>query len=112
MSDRFQWFRLIVENRPSYSENVTALDDINDIRNGVFANVLMHNWFNQRRVVILKVCHICPPACPLSDPMSPPILRLQTIFLKPKIFPHATIEELYQKMSVIRVEAVIHCNGW
>jgi hypothetical protein len=63
----FQWFRLIIENRPNYEEDVTELNDINDIRNGVFANVLVHNFFDRRRIVILKVCHICPPVCPLSD---------------------------------------------
>ena len=28
-----QWIRLIVENRPNYSEDVTQLNDVNDIRN-------------------------------------------------------------------------------
>ncbi|KIL57679.1 hypothetical protein M378DRAFT_87561 [Amanita muscaria Koide BX008] len=48
------WFRLIVENRPNYSENVTALGDINDIRNGVFANTLIHNGFGPRFAAVLK----------------------------------------------------------
>ncbi|KAF8232675.1 hypothetical protein L208DRAFT_1360845 [Tricholoma matsutake] len=49
-----EWFRLIVENRPRYSEDVTELKDINDIRNGIFAAVQIHNAFDPRRVVILK----------------------------------------------------------
>jgi hypothetical protein len=32
-----QWLRLIVENRPNYGEKVRDLNDINDIRNGMFA---------------------------------------------------------------------------
>jgi hypothetical protein len=49
-----------VENRPSYSENVTALNDINDIRNGVFANSFVHTAFkvDPPSVAVLKVCHI------------------------------------------------------
>jgi hypothetical protein len=59
----FQWFRLIVENRPRYNEDVTGLDEINDIRNGVFTNHLIHAAFGPRQIAILKVCHICPLAC-------------------------------------------------
>jgi hypothetical protein len=55
----FQWFRLIVENRPEYRENVTDLNDINDIRNGVFAATQIHTVFEPRHVAILKVCHVC-----------------------------------------------------
>ena len=58
-----QWFRLIIANRPTYNEDVTTLDDINDIRNGVFAVSMMHSPFDLRRIAILKVCHICPPTC-------------------------------------------------
>jgi hypothetical protein len=47
---------------------VTTLHDINDIRNGIFANNLIHNGFDPRFAAVLKVCRICPPACPLSDP--------------------------------------------
>lgn len=61
-----QWFQLIVENRPKYSENVTQLSDINDIRNGVFANNLIHGAFDLRDVVLLKVRHLCPPILSLS----------------------------------------------
>jgi hypothetical protein len=47
---------------------VTALRDIDDIRNGVFANVLIRRGFDQRVAVILKVCHtICLRSRPLSD---------------------------------------------
>jgi hypothetical protein len=70
MSDHllFQWFRLIVENRPSYNEEVTALRDINDIRNGVFVSIMLHHGIDAGHAAILKVCHVCPPACCLSDP--------------------------------------------
>ncbi|KAF8523452.1 hypothetical protein BU17DRAFT_85740 [Hysterangium stoloniferum] len=49
-----QWFQLIVGNRPNYSEDVGDLDDINDIRNGVFANPLIHHVFDSRDIAILK----------------------------------------------------------
>lgn len=51
---------------------MTALRDIDDIRNGVFANVLIRRGFDQREAVVLKVCHICLPACPLSHPSVAP----------------------------------------
>ena len=53
----FQWLRLIVENRPHYNEKVENLNDINDIRNGIFANELIHKGLDSRIAVILKVCH-------------------------------------------------------
>ena len=72
-SDHFlrlsKWFRLIVENRPNYSEDVTELTDINDIRNGVLASVMVHRGFDPRLAAVLKVCQICPPSSPLSDPL-------------------------------------------
>lgn len=55
----FQWLRLIVENRPSDNPNdEEGLDDINDIRNGVFTLIQIHGEFDQRRVVVLKVCQV------------------------------------------------------
>ena len=65
----FQWFQLIVQNRPHYDENVATLNDINDVRNGVLANILIHNSFDPRHIAVLKVCL---PACPLSDGFSDP----------------------------------------
>ena len=50
-----QWFRLIVENRPSYDENVETLTNINDIRNGILAHMMIHHGFDLRRIAILKV---------------------------------------------------------
>jgi hypothetical protein len=41
-----QWFRLIVGNRPHNGNNVTNLNDINDIRNGVFSSVMVHAAFD------------------------------------------------------------------
>ena len=50
-----QWLRLIIENRP-HDDDLGSLT-INDIRNGVFgANSLQHPYFDQRKVVVLKVC--------------------------------------------------------
>ena len=49
-------------NRPKYSENVTTLTDVNDIRKGVLASTLVRRAFDPRLIAILKVCHICPPA--------------------------------------------------
>jgi hypothetical protein len=54
-----QWLRLIVENRPNYGEKVRDLNDINDIRNGVFAAAQVHTAFEPRYVVVLKVRRIC-----------------------------------------------------
>jgi hypothetical protein len=51
-----QWFCLIVANRPKYGENVANLNDINDVRNGVFSSLQINAVFDQRRVAILKVC--------------------------------------------------------
>jgi hypothetical protein len=47
---------------------VTTLSDINDIRNGIFVGGVIHMAFDERHAAVLKVCHICLPACPLSDP--------------------------------------------
>ncbi|KAF8801171.1 hypothetical protein BYT27DRAFT_7235831 [Phlegmacium glaucopus] len=49
-----EWFQLIVENRPNYNEDVMTLRNINDIRNGIFANNLIHNGFDPRAIAILK----------------------------------------------------------
>ncbi|EDR05166.1 uncharacterized protein LACBIDRAFT_294884 [Laccaria bicolor S238N-H82] len=68
-----EWFRLIVENRPSYDEEVESLEDINDIRNGVFASMMINRIFDQRLVAILKTPnHILetediPPRCDRTD---------------------------------------------
>ncbi len=59
----FQWLRLIIANRPKYRERVATLNNINDIRNGVFANLIIPQRFDERSVAVLKVCHICPLAC-------------------------------------------------
>jgi hypothetical protein len=62
----FQWFRLIVLNRPTNGENVTTLDNINDIRNGIFANSILYCAFDLREVAVLKVRHIWSLAYPFS----------------------------------------------
>ncbi|KAF8228219.1 hypothetical protein L208DRAFT_1488951 [Tricholoma matsutake] len=49
-----KWFRLIIENYPCYNEDVTALKDINDIRNDIFTVVPIHNAFDPHRIVVLK----------------------------------------------------------
>ncbi|KAF8713536.1 hypothetical protein AX14_012944 [Amanita brunnescens Koide BX004] len=49
-----EWFRLIIANRPKYGESVGTLNDINDIRNGIFASPSIHSPFNQRFAVVLK----------------------------------------------------------
>jgi len=53
----FQWLRLIVENRPHEDDDyVGGLEDINDVRNGIFATSTIHRFFDARKLVILKVC--------------------------------------------------------
>jgi hypothetical protein len=53
-----QWLQLIIANRPKHGEEVQDLIDINDIRNGVFANYSIHIAFDRRDVAILKVSHL------------------------------------------------------
>ena len=50
--------QLIVADRPNYGEVVDTLVDINDFRNGVFANGPIHQAFDKRMVAILKVSRI------------------------------------------------------
>ena len=61
-----QWFQLIVDNRPKDGEAEAGLSDINDIRNGMFANLMICSAFDDREIVILKVCHICSPIYSLA----------------------------------------------
>ena len=68
---------------------------------------MIHNGFDPRLAAVLKVCQICPPACLLSDPY---VARPQTIFLKQKIFPHATYQDKFRMISVCRLVAVILCK--
>ena len=77
----FRWLRLIVENRPQYDdEDVDDLDNISDVRNGVFANSIIHAGLDSREAVILKVCpyiRLCRevlarPHFFLSDPQQIP----------------------------------------
>ncbi|KAF8341791.1 hypothetical protein F5887DRAFT_1218252, partial [Amanita rubescens] len=49
-----EWLQQIIENRPKDDENVKELNEINDIRNGVFANSGIHRAFDRRRAAILK----------------------------------------------------------
>ncbi|KAM6490780.1 hypothetical protein JOM56_013743 [Amanita muscaria] len=65
------------ERTVNYSENVTALRDINDIRNGVFANTLIRNGFDPRFAAVLKTS------------------------------PHATSEDTFREMSIFLLVAVI-----
>jgi len=64
-----QWFRAIIDNCPNY-ENVNILNNINDIRNGVFSINAIH--LDPCKVVILNVRNICWPIFllrlpPISD---------------------------------------------
>jgi hypothetical protein len=54
----FQWIQHIVARRAHYDEDVAGLNDINDVRNGMVTNPLIHRSFDRRTVVVLKVCHI------------------------------------------------------
>lgn len=58
----------IVENRPHYGESVDNLNDINDIRNGVFAYSGIRYGFEMRMADILKVCRTL---CPTLNTFSP-----------------------------------------
>ena len=62
-----QWLRLILDNCPQYGENMTEFTDINDIRNSLFALIQIHNEFDPRNIVILKVCHVCLPTFSLLN---------------------------------------------
>jgi hypothetical protein len=63
-----QWLWLILDNRPQYGEDVTQFTDINDIRNGVFALIQIHNDFGPRNIVILRSVTFVYPYFPLPDP--------------------------------------------
>ena len=53
----FQWFRLIVQNRPhEEDDDLVGLKDISDVRNGLFAATMFRRVFDARELVILKVC--------------------------------------------------------
>jgi hypothetical protein len=98
--------------RPCHNENVTDLNDIDDIRNGMFANVLIHNSFDPRLVVVLNVCRFYPGVYLFSDLRRQHILRLQTVFSKQETYLCATVEHLFRKMSLTQGGAIIRYNGW
>ena len=50
-----QWFKLIMENYPSYDENAEILANINNIHNGILAHMMIHHRFNLHCIAILKV---------------------------------------------------------
>jgi hypothetical protein len=103
----FQWLRLIVENRSHYSENVGNLNDINDIRNGVFANELIHKGFDSRKAVILKVYHtLLPKFNTTSLSLRPPIHILRLM-----IFPRPPSLATFPMRFHILLATGIHCNG-
>jgi len=44
-------------NRPTDDyDDVQGLNDINDIRNGIFVSNVIHSLLDQRFIAILKVC--------------------------------------------------------
>ena len=49
-----QWLHMIVQNRPENAD-VADIDDINDIRNGVFSGIGINRSFDRRKLAILKV---------------------------------------------------------
>ncbi len=56
-----QWFQSIVKNRPPYDENVSDLDSINDIRNGMIVQANFHMGLDSGLLAILKVFHSSLP---------------------------------------------------
>jgi hypothetical protein len=82
----FQWFRLIVDNRPCYREDVMDLYNINEM----FTNGFIQKLFDQRLVVVLKVIL-------LFVLLRRQMLRLQTIFSKLVTYLHASIAIFFQK---------------
>lgn len=103
----FQWLRLIVENRPHYSENMRNLNDINDIRNGVFANELIHKGFDSRKAVVLKVYHtLLPKFNTTSLSLRPPIHILKLV-----ISPRPPSIATFTMKFHILLTSGIHCNG-
>jgi hypothetical protein len=76
-----QWFSLIVQNRPAYSENIDELSDIDDIRNGMLAHHSAHWALDLRNAVILHVRHLCSLILSLSHrAASLPKIRLPMLF--------------------------------
>jgi hypothetical protein len=79
---------VVLENRPCYIEDVTTSQPFSKFV--IFARPLVR----------------------CLTPLSPPITRLQTTYLNPGTFPHATTELVSTQMSVIRLVDAIPCNGW
>ena len=48
----FQWLRSIIMNRSQKGENVAGLDNINDIRNGVFGSNVIHRALGKHRLAL------------------------------------------------------------
>lgn len=104
-----QWIQLIVANRPQYDEDLEDLNDINDIRNGIFSLVQIHNDFDPRRLVILKVRHAIHFYW--SNLTSSLILRPLTTFLLPLTSPRVTCETRCPQTSFTRLTSVILYSG-
>ena len=51
----FCTFSVVTPRRPNDNEGVTGLDNINDIRNGFFASLMIHRAFDQRLIAILAL---------------------------------------------------------
>jgi len=93
---------------------VTTLKDINDIRNGVFAMKQIHTVFDSRRVVILKVCHTCPPVYSLSDLSIYHTTNTQTPnhILQTDEIPERHVRQNRRDDTRCPLMLVIRCNGW
>jgi hypothetical protein len=55
-----QWFWLIVENCLYYDEDVTTLNNINHIHNGILASIFLHLAFDNDSVVFSKFVLLSP----------------------------------------------------
>lgn len=78
---------------------MTTLKDIDDIRNGIYANHFIREAFDFRRIAILKVCHIFPPASPFSDSHVAANLQTPNHILNPEDIPPGHDRDVYADVS-------------
>jgi hypothetical protein len=73
----FQWFRLIVQNRPHEDNDyVGGLENINDVRNGIFATSTLHRSLTHENLSFSKFVQTY-----YSPNLSEHIYRHLTVFL-------------------------------
>jgi len=76
-----QWLRLIVENRSGGEEDI---EDINDIRNGVFTTIAINSAFDRRALAILKTPNAILERTDIPKPPKRPIDKPKEVTISTK----------------------------